>query len=157
MGDLCRGAALESPIRRHGTLCAAFPLIVIYVDMAPLVPLRGAKARDYNMFSTVPGFRFLASLSRRVPPAVPRAGGGPSASRLRAAPTGLPAWSPSLCAVTRVRPARARRGGPGTPARPTGPGRVRPVPLDAPGRGSPGTARCIVPARLPESPDGFAN
>ena len=129
MGDLCRGAALESPIRRHGTLCAAFPLIVIYVDMAPLVPLRGAKARDYNMFSTVPGFRFLASLSRRVPPAVPRAGGsvGVAAPRRTDRTTGVVAVAlrrdpcPARARAPR-RPRRARppHGAPTCPARPTG-------------------------------------
>jgi len=40
MGGLRRVAALESPLRKHGTLCAAFPLIVVFVDMAPLCPTR---------------------------------------------------------------------------------------------------------------------
>ena len=117
MGDLCRGAALESPIRRHGTLCAAFPLIVIYVDMAPLVPLRGAKARDYNMFSTVPGFRFLASLSRRVPPAVPRAGGsvGVAAPRRTDRTTGV------VAVALRRDPCPARARAAAAPARPPAP------------------------------------
>ena len=128
MGDLCRGAALEcisATQTRDALRCISFDRDLRRYGSASA--LRGAKALGIIIcFRRFPVSVFWLRSPVVCPPPFPVRDGP---SRVAAPPHRLPAWSPSLCAVTRVRPARAPRrprrarpphGARTCPARPTG-------------------------------------